>query len=31
MQWCVIYPPRDNHYNLKPEVEELQPGNTCPA
>ena len=31
MQWCVIYPPRDNHYNLKPEVDELQPGNTCPA
>ena len=31
MQWCVIYPPRDNNDNQKPEVDELQPGNTCPG
>ncbi len=31
MQWCVIYPPRDNPYNNRPEVNELQPGNNCPG
>ncbi len=31
MQWCVIYPPRDNPYGNKPVVEDLQPGGTCPG
>jgi hypothetical protein len=30
MYWCVTYPPRDNQYNLPPQVTGRQPDASCP-
>jgi hypothetical protein len=30
MYWCVTYPPRDNHYDLPPQVAPRQQGASCP-
>ncbi len=30
MYWCVAYPPRDNHYGLRPQVTPRQPEGSCP-